>query len=154
MSLLGLPEHVRVVNRKGTAVAFTSRLTADPSDEIDASLIIRLDTIARAREFKRLLKRGHLSKQELARRLGLSRSHISNTIRLLRLPNAIKLLISNNELTAQHGRALLRLPTSDLQIEVATRMVSRRLSSRESDLLVRETLARISDWYVPSGADQ
>ena len=67
---------------------------------------------------------------ELARRIGRSRPHISNTIRLLHLPPAVQKRVAAGVLSAGHARALLNAPQLE---ELARRVVSQGLSVRETD---------------------
>jgi ParB family transcriptional regulator, chromosome partitioning protein len=75
---------------------------------------------------------GH-TQEELADGIGKSRSHVANMIRLLSLPEAVKAMLADDQLTAGHARALL---TAKDAIELAEIVVSKSLSVRETEALV------------------
>lgn len=68
-----------------------------------------LDPIEEARGFRKLLDTGNYTQERLAERLGLTQGHISNRLRLLRLPSEIRESISREILSVSHGLALIRL---------------------------------------------
>jgi ParB family chromosome partitioning protein len=88
--------------------------------------------------YSRLVDEFAWTQDELARHLGRSRSHISNTLRLLGLPAEVKALLEAGSLTAGHARALLG--ASD-PAAVAAIVVERRLSVRATEALVRRQAA-------------
>ena len=101
-----------------------------------------LTPIEIAEACQRLLNELHYTQERLGRVLGKSRSHISNTLRLLNLPKAIKELVQEGELSAGHARALLNTEDS---VKLAKRVVSRKLSVRNAERLTktsRESTAR------------
>ncbi len=93
-----------------------------------------LTPIEIAEAFQRLLTEFRYTQESLSLLLGKSRSHISNTLRLLNLPYAIKELVQEGELTAGHARALLK--TEDPE-KLAKRVVSQKLSVRKAERLTR-----------------
>ena len=82
--------------------------------------------------YQRLLTEVHYTQERLGRLLGKSRSHVSNTVRLLKLPKAIKELVHERELSAGHARALIN---SENPVTLAKRVVSRKLSVRNAERL-------------------
>ncbi len=93
-----------------------------------------LTPIEIAEAYQRLLTEFRYTQESLSLLLGKSRSHISNTLRLLNLPYAIKELVQEGELTAGHARALLK--TEDPE-KLAKRVVSQKLSVRKAERLTR-----------------
>jgi ParB family transcriptional regulator, chromosome partitioning protein len=87
-----------------------------------------------AQSYARLLDEFTWTQDELARRIGRSRSHISNTLRLLSLPAEVKALVEAGTLTAGHARALLNAPDP---AAIAAIVVERGLSVRATEALVR-----------------
>ena len=73
---------------------------------------------------------------ELAQRLGRSRSHITNTLRLLNLPPKVQTRVSARVLSAGHARALLALEDSDFQDRLAERIVHEGLSVRSLEEII------------------
>ena len=87
--------------------------------------------------FQELLEDLGVSQETLAERLGYSRAHIANTIRLLHLPGDVQRMLADGSLSAGHARALLSLPDADAQHAVALRAAAEGLSVRQVEELVR-----------------
>jgi ParB family chromosome partitioning protein len=96
-----------------------------------------LNPIEIAQALDRLVRDHHLSHEEIARRAGKDRSTITNLIRLLKLPKDIQLLIAEHRLSMGHARAILGLPTEDLQRDVAQRASSQGLSVRQVERMIQ-----------------
>ncbi len=90
-----------------------------------------------ARAFERLTKELSLSHEEIARRTGKDRTTITNTLRLLRLPADVQQLVSEHRLSMGHARAILGLPTPELQTQVAEKASSQGLSVRQVERLIQ-----------------
>lgn len=99
-----------------------------------------LNPIELAEAFRELLDELGLRQETLAERLGMSRSHIANTIRLLQLPADVQQLVAEGRIQAGHGRTLLSLGDADAQRTLATRIAAEDLSVREVEELVRNYL--------------
>lgn len=97
-----------------------------------------LNPIEEAISYRRLMEEFGLTQEEVAKRLGRSRSLIANTIRLLQLPEEIQDYVSRGTLSMGHAKALLALPTSDLQCEAANRVIEDDLNVRDIEELVRK----------------
>lgn len=96
-----------------------------------------LGPIELAEAFRELLEELGLKQETLAERLGVSRSHIANTIRLLQLPADVQQLLADGRIQAGHGRALLSLNDADAQTSLALRAAAEELSVRDVEELVR-----------------
>jgi ParB family transcriptional regulator, chromosome partitioning protein len=96
-----------------------------------------LDPIELAEAFRQLLDELGLKQEELADRVGVSRSHIANTIRLLALPLEVQQLLADDKLSAGHARALLALGEADAMTSLSLRVVAEDLSVRETEDIVR-----------------
>jgi ParB family chromosome partitioning protein len=96
-----------------------------------------LTAIEVARAFDRLVKELNLSHEEIASRTGKDRTTITNTLRLLRLPSDIQQLLSEHRLSMGHARAILGLPTVELQRQVAEKASSQGLSVRQVERLIQ-----------------
>ena len=96
-----------------------------------------LGPIELAEAFRQLLEELGLKQEELADRVGVSRSHIANTIRLLQLPIDVQQLLTDGKLQAGHARTLLTLGNAEAQNALALRTVVEDLSVREVEELVR-----------------
>jgi len=102
-----------------------------------------LNPIERAKAYQNYLSTFSLTQAGAAERLGEDRSVIANHLRLLDLPEEIKQLLAERQLTMGHARAILALPTDDLRRKLANRAMAGRLSVREVERLVRRYLTGI-----------
>jgi ParB family transcriptional regulator, chromosome partitioning protein len=87
-----------------------------------------LNAIEEATAYKKLQTNLNLTQEELAVRLGKSRSHITNMLGLLSLPEEIQTNIANNELSMGHARVLSKLEDKDQQLRLANRVITEGLS--------------------------
>jgi ParB family transcriptional regulator, chromosome partitioning protein len=99
-----------------------------------------LNPIELAEAFRQLLDDLGLKQEELADRVGVSRSHIANTIRLLSLPLDAQQLVADDKISAGHARALLALGEADAIASLALRVAAEDLSVRETEEIVRRYL--------------
>ena len=79
-----------------------------------------------------------LTQEQVANRVGKSRSAVTNTLRLFQLPPSVQKLVAERKLSAGHARALLGSPDRLFQETLARRAVAEELSVRELEELVRE----------------
>ncbi len=93
-----------------------------------------LSPLEEAEGYRRLMNEFSHNQEALARVIGKSRSHVANTIRLLGLPDGIKAMIDNGELSAGHGRALLAATNPE---QLAKKIVSQGLSVRQTEKQVQ-----------------
>ena len=100
-----------------------------------------LNPLEEAHAFLRLIEEFDLTHQQVADSVGRSRAAVSNLLRLLDLADPVKQQVNQGLLDMGHARALLALIRHD-QIEVAQLVVNRGLSVRETELLVKKTLAQ------------
>jgi ParB family chromosome partitioning protein len=99
-----------------------------------------LNPIELAEAFRALLDELGLKQEELADRVGVSRSHIANTIRLLSLPLDVQQLLADDRISAGHARALLALGDAEAMTTLALRIAAEDLSVRGTEELVRRYL--------------
>jgi ParB family chromosome partitioning protein len=100
-----------------------------------------LNAIERAKAYQRYLSAFSLTQAEAAERLGEDRSGIANYLRLLDLPEDIRQMLVDGQISMGHARAILSLPTDELRRKLANRAMAGRLSVREVERLVRKYLA-------------
>jgi ParB family chromosome partitioning protein len=118
--LAAIPALVRELgDRDALELALTENLLREDLNPIEA-----------AHGYEVLQQKHGLSHEEIAARLGLDRSTVTNTLRLLRLPPEVQELISQGKISAGHARAVLGLPES-VQGEVALAIVKHGWSVRE-----------------------
>ena len=89
-----------------------------------------------ARAYQALQEKYHLSHEQIAERLGVDRSSVTNTLRLLRLPPAIQEMLSKSEISHGHARALLGLASEAAQVKLASKIARQGLSVRQVENLV------------------
>ncbi len=107
------------------------------SDAMAAGLVENLqredlNTIEEAEGYKRLLEEFNLSQDKLGEAVGKSRAHIGNIIRLLRLPEPVRTMLRQGQLSAGHARALLTHPDP---VKAAKEVIKRDLSVRQTEAL-------------------
>jgi ParB family chromosome partitioning protein len=102
---------------------------------------VDLNPIERAKAYQEYISTFSLTQAEAAERLGEGRSVLANYIRLLDLPQEIKQMLADSQLSMGHARAILALPTDELRRKLANRAMAGRLSVREVERLVRKYLA-------------
>ncbi|TSC66545.1 MAG: Uncharacterized protein CEO21_152 [Microgenomates group bacterium Gr01-1014_80] len=98
---------------------------------------VDLNPLERAQAYKRLMDEFGLGTNEIAGRVGKSPSYISNTIRLLTLPDAIKDALMSDQTSEGHARALSALEDPHLIVEAYKEVLKRNLSVRGTEDLVR-----------------
>lgn len=104
---------------------------------------VDLNPLERAQAYKRLMDEFNLGNAEIAERVGKSPSYISNTIRLLTLPDALKDAVMSGQTTEGHVRALSALEDPHLIIEAYKEVLKRNLSVRGTEELVRRLRAQV-----------
>jgi len=97
-----------------------------------------LTPLEEAEGYRRLIDDFQHTQEDLARTLGKSRSHVANTLRLLTLPEGVKLLLGEGKLTAGHARTLIG---SDDAEALATQIISKGLNVRQAERLVQHAKA-------------
>src|SRR5439155_10674022 len=97
-----------------------------------------LNPIETAHAFERLNREMGLSHEEIGRRTGKDRTSIANAVRLLKLPQAVQLLLAEHRISMGHARAVLGLPAADQQLQVAEKAAAQGMSVRQVEALVQE----------------
>ena len=100
-----------------------------------------LNPIEEATAYKRLLDTLAISQEEIAKRVGKDRSSITNALRLLRLPTEIQQLVEEEKLSMGHARTLLSLESVEQQLSLASEIIEKTLSVRETERVVKELQA-------------
>ena len=99
-----------------------------------------LNSIEEALAYKNLIENYKVTQEELSEAVGKSRPYITNTLRLLNLQNKIIKMIENGDITAGHGKALLRIEDKEKQLEVAMRIVEEGLSDRTVENIAKKII--------------
>jgi len=143
--LIAGERRLRAAKRAGLATIPIVVRESDDTESLREALIENihredLNPVELAEAFRELLDELGLKQETLAERLGMSRSHIANTIRLLQLPPDVQTHLAEGKIQAGHGRALLSLADGDAQSSLAMRIAAEDLSVREVEELVRNYL--------------
>jgi ParB family chromosome partitioning protein len=114
----------------------------DESTSLEQALVENLHRedlhpMEEAAAYQQLIEEFHLSHDEVAKRVGKSRSAVSNMLRLFQLPPSIQKLVADRQLSAGHARALLGTPDRAFQEALARRAVAEQLSVRDVEEAVR-----------------
>ena len=96
-----------------------------------------LNPIEEALAYKKLLSDFDLTQEELSKRIGKSRTAITNTIRLINLDSRVQQYVIDGIISEGHGRALLSLDDGDLQYIYSQKVIDEKLSVRELEKLIR-----------------
>jgi len=100
-----------------------------------------LNPLEEAEAYQRLVEERMISQEEVAKRVGKNRVTVTNTLRLLRLPDEVKAYLTDGRLSAGHARALLGLLTPEHQRHMAKRIVEENLSVRQVEAIVGRSVA-------------
>jgi len=100
-----------------------------------------LSPLETAAAYQALMDGFGLTKDQLARRLGKSRAAVTNTLRLVHLPENIQALLGDGKISEGHARALLGLKNEEQMTRLARKVGEEKLSVRKTEELVREMLA-------------
>ena len=100
-----------------------------------------LNPLEEAAGYQQLVDDFGLTQEQVAQRVGKSRSGVANTLRLLHLPASIQGLVARGSLSAGHARALLACEDEEEQVNLAERVIAEELSVRETEEAVRRLVA-------------
>ncbi|HUU13153.1 MAG TPA: ParB/RepB/Spo0J family partition protein [Terriglobia bacterium] len=121
-----VPAIVRDVrDREALELALTENLLREDLNALEA-----------AQGLAALQEKHGLTHEEIAARLGLTRTVVSNTVRLLRLPPQVQAVLASGEISAGHARALVALKDAEAQAELARLIVEKGLSVRQTEEIV------------------
>jgi ParB family chromosome partitioning protein len=140
--LIAGERRLRAARRAGLATVPAVVRDSEDSETLREALIENihrqdLGPIELAEAFRQLLEDLGLKQEELADRVGVSRSHIANTLRLLQCTPEVQQLLADGKLQAGHARALLGMPDGEAQNTLALRAVAQELTVRQVEDLVR-----------------
>lgn len=134
--LIGLPK-IPVIIRETSPQGMLEMAIVENVQRID------LNPLERAQAYRRLMDEFNLTNQEISGRVSKSPSYISNTIRLLILPDALKDALMSGATTEGHARALSALEDPHIIINAYKEVLKRNLSVRGTEELVRRLRANI-----------
>jgi ParB family chromosome partitioning protein len=129
--------------------------TANEQERLELALIENvqradLSPLETGAAYHKLASEFNLSHEEIAQQVGKSRVSVTNTLRLLLLPEKIKASLSSGEITEGHARAILGLPTEQAQLAALQTIIANALNVRQAEELVR----RLSGEKPPHGPEK
>ncbi len=133
----------RAARRAGLATIPAIVRTTDDRGLVEQALVENLQrqdltALEEAAAFQQLIEDFGLTHDDVATRVGKSRSTVTNTVRLLQLPAAIQRFVAEGQLTAGHARALLGSPDRAFQEQLARQAVAEHWTVRETEDAVRD----------------
>ncbi|MBP9501752.1 MAG: ParB/RepB/Spo0J family partition protein [Candidatus Promineofilum sp.] len=100
-----------------------------------------LNALEEANAYRQLIDEFGLRQEDVAERVGKARSTIANLVRLLTLPESVQAAVVDGRLGGAHARALLPLPTPEMQVAAMNQVIKLGLSVRQTELLVTNLMA-------------
>ncbi len=97
-----------------------------------------LNPLEEAEAYEKLIAHHSYTQEQLAQRIGKSRPHVANMLRLLQLPKKIREMVSVSALSMGHARALLSVEKESVQLQLANDVVNKGLSVRQLEELVKQ----------------
>ena len=118
----------------------------DDQQVFEASLVENiqradLNPIEKASGFKEYLDRYHVTQEQLANRLGMDRTSVSNLVNLLNLPEEVQTAVRQNQISLGHAKILKGLPNEKRQSELCREVVMKGLSVKALELIVKQQKA-------------
>lgn len=120
---------------------------ATPQQALELALVENiqradLNPLEEASAFRQLVDEFGLTQEQVAERVGKSRVSVTNTLRLLRLPDEIQQALADGTIHEGHARALLALPSAEAQVAALKVVVTRALNVRQTEELIRRLMAK------------
>ena len=109
-----------------------------------------LNPIEEANGYHVLIDEYGMTQEEVAKRVGKSRPAVANALRLLALPDAVHQLLEEGKLSAGHARAILSVPSGELQKKLAQKVIAEDLSVRQTEALAKRLAAGEKEPPSPS----
>ena len=134
INLLKIPAYVRIANDEEILeMALVENIQRKDLDPIEIALC-----------YERLIKEANITQDILSERVGKKRSTIANYIRLLKLDPIIQTGIRDGFLSMGHGRAIINIEETDKQLEIYEKIISKKLSVRQTEKIVSRLKNKIS----------
>ncbi|HHE45870.1 MAG TPA: ParB/RepB/Spo0J family partition protein, partial [Candidatus Moranbacteria bacterium] len=120
---------------------------ADEQQKLELAIIENiqrqdLDSIEEAKSYRELINKFSLTQEEIAKKLGKSRSAVANKIRLLNLPIEIQKALTKGEITEGHARLLLAIPNPEKQRAFFEMIIKNKLTVRQTERKTKEILVQ------------
>jgi len=126
-NLIKIPAYIRIADdQKMLEMSLVENIQRENLNPIDIAL-----------SFKRLIDECNLTQEECSERVGKNRTTITNSLRLLKLPEIIQIYIQNQKISASHARPLLSLKDKESQINLCEDIISNLYTVREVEQIVK-----------------
>lgn len=144
--LIAGERRLRAAQAAGLREVPVSIVNFDDQQVFEASLVENiqrsdLNAIEKAQGFKDYLDRYSVTQEQLAGRLGMDRTSVSNLVNLLHLPDEVQTAVRQNQISLGHAKILKGLPTAARQIELCKEVVMKGLSVKALELVVKQQKA-------------
>lgn len=140
LGLERIPAYIRIANdQESLEMALVENIQRQDLDPIEIAL-----------SYQRLIEEVDLTQEEMSERIGKNRSTIANYLRLLKLDPIIQTGMRDGFLSMGHGRALITITDTKLQLQVYERIVKDKLSVRETERLVKSLQNKQKPTVTPS----
>jgi len=127
LGLETIPSYIRIANdQESLEMALVENIQRQDLDPIEVAL-----------SYQRLIDEIDLTQEEMSERIGKNRSTIANYLRLLKLDPIVQTGMRDGFLSMGHGRALINIDSTDIQLQVYEQILKDKLSVRETEALVR-----------------
>ncbi|MDD4705759.1 MAG: ParB/RepB/Spo0J family partition protein [Bacilli bacterium] len=97
-----------------------------------------LTSIEEAKSYKKILEKGYLNQEQLAKKMGVNQSTIANKLRLLNLTEEVQEALLNEKISERHARSLLQLTEAKTQIDMLNKVINDRLTVRQLDAEIKK----------------
>lgn len=111
-----------------------------------------LSAIEEAKSYKKLLDRGYLTQEELAKKMGISQSAIANKVRLLNLTNEVQNALIEEKISERHARSLLQISDPEKQKEMLNKIINGRWTVRQLDEEIKKIKPVVEKQLPPEPA--
>jgi ParB family chromosome partitioning protein len=129
IGLTTIPAYIRIANDQETLeMALVENIQREDLDPIEIAL-----------SYQRLIEEINLTQEQMSDRVGKNRSTIANYLRLLKLDPIIQTGMRDGFISMGHGRALINIDNTDIQLDIYEKILADKLSVRETEALVRGT---------------
>ncbi|CUU51188.1 nucleoid occlusion protein [Clostridium beijerinckii] len=103
-----------------------------------------LNYIEEAEAYYNLISDHNFTQDELAKKMGKKQSTIANKLRLLKLSSEVRELCLKNKLTERHARALLTIPTEEMQLRIVQKVIKDGLNVKKTEELINKELLKLA----------
>lgn len=145
-TLIAGERRLRAAQRAGLTEVFAIIKEATPQDMLELALVENiqradLNPLEEAHAYQQLMDEFGLTQEEVSRRVGKGRSTVANLVRLLNLPADVQQAVIDELISGAHARALLPLPSGEMQTNAMHQVLRLSLSVRQTETLVKNLLS-------------